>query len=272
MTIAIRDVGSDILMVTAPNPGPKTLQGTNCYVVGDRNKVLIDVGPDLPSFLSDLAETIGGEVTAILLTHGHPDHASGAPYLSHRLGVPVWASPRIDPSLRSRIGSLNNLEDGHMFDLGSATLRTVAAPGHSADHVCFFLEPGRVLFSGDNILGSGTSLIALPEGDMVTYLNTLTMLRALRANLIAPGHGEPVTEVENKIDYYIEHRRQREARLLAALSEPRTVDELVKTVYGDIDRETYDLARLSVEAQLAKLETEDKVTRSGEHYRTRAES
>ena len=248
-------------MITAPNPGPKTLGGTNCYLVGTTSLILVDPGPNMPGYLAELARYVNsvGKIEAIWLTHGHPDHASGAPTMAQLLGVAVFASRPGDFAMA--------LKPGDAIRLGDFTLSVVSAPGHSIDHLCFFLEPRRILFSGDAILGSGSTLIALPEGNMVDYMATLNRLHSLEPALIAPGHGPLVKDPRAKIDEYIAHRLSREVELLLALADgPLTIPELVAKVYEDMEPEVHRLAELSVGAQLAKLSHEDRVTRHGERF------
>jgi glyoxylase-like metal-dependent hydrolase (beta-lactamase superfamily II) len=303
-----RRIALDVLMVAAPNPGPKTLQGTNCYIVGRRQSLVIDAGPDMPAFQDELAGLLGDSVSDILLTHDHPDHAGGAAYLASLLGARLWANdaPQGDTqeatkptsdrqtskterrapnsecrratadarttSAEHRTPNTEHRMPDH-FEVEDKSLRVVPSPGHSWDHVCFLLEPDRLLFSGDTILGEGTTLIARPEGDMAVYLDTLQRLKALSPTAIAPGHGPFVSRPIEKIDEYIQHREQREKELLACLVEPRTVRELVANIYMPTDRETRRLAELSVEAQLAKLVKERRVGElSAGRYWVRASS
>lgn len=260
-------------MVTAPNPGPKTLDGTNCYLVGGSAQILIDCGPDLPDYLDALSQHVSGRLSAVLLTHGHPDHAGGAAYLAKALDVPFWMSPLVEPAVRERIPIARGIAPRQEFHAGDRILRAIATPGHSRDHLCFLLEPDRILFSGDTILGRGTSLVALPEGNMSEYMATLAALREMEISCIAPGHGPMVENPRRKIDQYIEHRTERERELLASMQPPATADELVERVYKARTPELRQLARLSVEAQLVKLQREGRIVAlGGNRYGPAAES
>ncbi|HZT97234.1 MAG TPA: MBL fold metallo-hydrolase [Chloroflexota bacterium] len=258
--------------ITAPNPGPKTLQGTNTYVVGEESLVVIDPGPAISSHVENIRQaTQGREVLGVFVTHGHPDHAPAAVPLARDLRVPVFASKR----LRIDFGDVvvRPLSAGLVFELGAQRLIAIESRGHSDDHFCFLLEPGSVLFSGDVILGAGTSLIALPEGDMSAYVETLERLRGLRPTIIAPGHGPLVDDPESKIQEYLSHRRERERALIVTLqSGSLTAADLVHRVYGVDSGPTFELAVLSVEAQLAKLVKEERVVVTGDRYSLRAAS
>jgi glyoxylase-like metal-dependent hydrolase (beta-lactamase superfamily II) len=260
----------DVYMFTAPNPGPKTLTGTHTYVVGSEKAYVIDPGPDLPIYQEALARWIQGRrhVQAILLTHGHPDHAPGASSLRRLLDVPVWASDAMPPLERKAFGVDRTFAEQERFPTDGETIVVIDAPGHRTDHVAFWLPQSRVLFAGDTILGQGTSVIAPPEGDMALYLQTLERLRQLDPALIAPGHGPLVTDPRAKIEEYISHRRDREEQIMRAMSSgPATLDQLTARVYTDVDPALFGLARASLEAQVIKLEREGRIACTDGHYR-----
>lgn len=260
----------DVAMFTAPNPGPKTLSGTHTYVVGKKGALVIDPGPASPEYQYQLASSLRAldiDVAAILLSHGHPDHAPGARLLKDFLGVPVMASPCMSSEDADAAGVDRFFVDSETFESGSDTLQVLAAPGHTRDQVAFWMPRSHILFTGDTILGSGSTLIAPPEGDMGDYMETLERLDALQPRLILPGHGPVVSEPAAKIAEYVAHRRDREKQLVQVLADsPGTVSQLVARLYADTDVRLHGLARGSVEAQLEKLTREGKVGRAGEIY------
>ena len=254
-----------VVMFTAPNPGPKTLEGTHTFVVGHDRTYVIDPGPDIPAYGDALAAQLrdhGHVLQGILLTHGHPDHAPGAARLAETCGVPVWGSTHL-----SSVAIDRTYDDDQWFEVDGDHLRVLSTPGHASDHVAFWLESARILFSGDTILGYGSTLVAPPEGDMAAYMRSLEVMRRLQPRLIAPGHGPIIRDPEAKIAEYVEHRRLREQRLLAALRQgPATARELVERVYTDTDPRLMDLALGSVQAQLVKLVAEGAVRQAGEVF------
>ena len=248
-----------VIRVLAPNPGIRELDGTNTWVVGDPPAIVIDPGPDLPEHLREVGRT-AGRVGVIALTHDHPDHAPGAARLASWTGARVLAARPADGAERTR--------DGDSIASGTATLDALATPGHTPDHLAFF-EPGtRALFTGDAVLGRGTSVIDPPEGDLVAYLRSLRRMLELRPRTIYPGHGPVALDGKAKIGEYLEHRAMREEQVLSALaSGPRTPAEIVAEVYASYPPEVLELAERSVLAHLLKLEAEgraDKRSRDGE--------
>jgi glyoxylase-like metal-dependent hydrolase (beta-lactamase superfamily II) len=248
-----------VIRVLAPNPGVRELDGTNTWVVGDPPAVVIDPGPDIPEHLREVVRT-AGRVGAIVLTHDHPDHAPGTARLASWTGALAFAARAAD--------GMQPLRDGDAVTSGPASLRVVATPGHSPDHLAFF-EPGtRSLFTGDAVLGRGTSVVDPPEGDLVVYLRSLRRMLELQPRTIYPGHGPVALHGTAKLQEYLEHRAKREEQVLSALAPgPRTPAELVGEIYEDYPPEVLALAERSVLAHLLKLESEGRVdqrTRDGE--------
>jgi glyoxylase-like metal-dependent hydrolase (beta-lactamase superfamily II) len=243
-----------VVRILAPNPGVRELEGTNTYVVGEAPAVVVDPGPDDDTHLREVA-LAAGRVGVIALTHDHPDHAPGAVMLARSTGAPIRAVRPPDGGPR--------LRDGEWIESGSATVQAVATPGHSPDHVAFWSPEGSALFTGDAVLGRGTSVIDPPEGDLVAYLRSLRRMRELEPATIYPGHGPVVLRGVAKLDEYLEHRAMRERQVLEALADgPRSVEELVAEIYADYPSEVHELAGRSVLAHLLKLDAEGRVERT----------
>jgi glyoxylase-like metal-dependent hydrolase (beta-lactamase superfamily II) len=249
-----------VIRVLAPNPGIRELEGTNTWIVGDAPALVIDPGPDDPRHLAEVART-AGSVGAIALTHDHPDHAPGALPLAVMTGARVFAAkPAEGPT-----GVMERIRDGEQVSTGSVSLGVVATPGHTHDHVAFFDARTGSLFTGDAVLGRGTSVIDPPEGDLAAYLRSLRRMRELGPRTIYPGHGPVVLRALAKLDEYLDHRTMREEQILTALGDAwRTPEELVTEIYWDYPPELH--AARSVLAHLLKLEVEgraDKRTNAG---------
>jgi glyoxylase-like metal-dependent hydrolase (beta-lactamase superfamily II) len=227
--------------VRASNPSPLTLDGTNTYVAGGW---VIDPGPDERAHLDAVMAAARDPIEGIVLTHGHPDHAEGAPALAALAGVDV-----VRPSGGERVGPFE----------------VVATPGHSPDHVS--LLSGRVLFAGDMILGAGSVFVGGEEGSMAAYLDSLRRLRELELDAILPGHGPVVWDPRAKLDEYLEHRLERERLVLEAVAAgARTRDELLDRAWSDVDFDSAPYLRiaagLTLDAHLDKLAGEGRLPRS----------
>jgi glyoxylase-like metal-dependent hydrolase (beta-lactamase superfamily II) len=233
-----------------------TLDGTNTWIVGADPSVVIDPGPDDAGHLEAVRNEAGG-VGAILLTHRHPDHAPGAAALGRATGAAVHA-------WRPEPGE-SGLRAGQEFAAGGGlTIVAVHTPGHTPDHVVFFVPALRALFTGDAVLGRGTSVIDPPEGDLAAYLRSLDDMAALGPTTIYPGHGPAVWAAAEKLAEYRAHREERERQVVEALAEgPRTAEEIVRTVYAAYPAELHELAARSVLAHLLKLEREGRAARVG---------
>ena len=221
----------------APNPSPMTLDGTNTWLItepGSSSVVVVDPGPDDEDHLGRVhAEAVAGDrrVAKILLTHGHPDHSAGAARFAALTGAAVRG-----------VG---------------CELRVVASPGHSADSVCLLLPADGALFTGDTVLGRGTTVIA-GDGNLGDYLRTLGRLRDLAetrgVGLLLPGHGPMLADPLGTLDYYLSHRAERLDQVRSALAAgARTPAEIVAMIYTDVDQSVWPAAEWSVRAQLDYL-------------------
>jgi len=253
-------VESRIALVRAPNPSPLTLTGTNSYVIdcGNGEAICIDPGPPIETHVEALlahCEGIGCALTWIALTHGHPDHAPAAALLRERTDARIAAH-------EGSVAHDRTLRDGDSIAAGDVALQVASSPGHSADHLVFYEPRERALFTGDTVLGEGYVLITPPDGDMRAYVQTLARLARefAQARTIFGGHGEPVREPAAKLHEYIEHRRIRERQILDALKgAPKTVSQLVESIYAQTDRALWPAASQQVIAYLDALEREGRI-------------
>lgn len=238
-----------------------TLQGTNSYLLdcGKGEALVIDPGPPIERHLDALVETARTRalsIRTILLTHGHPDHAAAAAPLAAQTGARIYAHPA------SKVAHDADLPLEAQLRAGEITLRTIDAPGHTFDHAVFYLNSAHALFTGDVVLGEGTSVIAPPGGAMRPYQHTLQRLadEFADARVIYGGHGPVVTNPRAKIAEYIAHRQMREDRILQALrAGPLTIPQLVRQVYGEQRNVLWPAMARQVLAHLVALEDEGRV-------------
>src|SRR6476660_8648073 len=209
-----------VTRVVAPNPGPYTGPGTNTWIVdAGPVQVVIDPGPDDDRHLAAIERRLAGAtVGVVLVTHSHPDHLP----LAERLASAHRATVRRYPELG----------DGDVVRAGKLNVTALHTPGHSADHLAFWLADDRVVFTGDLVLGKGSSRVTYPEGNVAAYLRSLDRLIKLEPRLLFPGHWDPVKDAVAKLEQYKAHRLEREAQVLAEVRRgPGTADELTRRVY-----------------------------------------
>jgi len=236
-----------IALVRANNPSPMTLEGTNTYVIGERAPVVLDPGPDDTEHLERVLDAAGA-VSLVLLTHTHPDHAAGAERFASMARAPLAAHA----GGTGTCATAAPVSDGQRIDVDGDELIALHTPGHASDHLCFGL--GDVLFTGDHVLGRGTSVIAHPDGNMAAYMASLRRARDLGATTLYPGHGPVVENAREVLDYYIAHRIEREQQVIEAIgSGAGTVQDMVERIYADVDPALHPVAALSVRAHLDKL-------------------
>ena len=252
MTWAGGSFGAHGECVLAPNADVMTLDGTNTWILRERDagrSVVVDPGPLHEGHLDAVAHA-AGDVRAVLLTHHHLDHSEGARAFAERVGCGVRA---LDPGYR--LGS-EGLAGGDVVAVGDLEIRVVATPGHSADSLSFHLPADRAVLTGDTVLGRGTTVVAHPDGELGAYLSSLDRLRDLAAEHdvadIWPGHGPVIHDALGALDYYIAHRQERLGQVEAALAAlplaEIPADELprrvVEVVYQDVDQVLLGAAEL----------------------------
>jgi len=213
-----------------------TLEGTNTYLYGADPCVVIDPGSEDPSHLDAIrSAALGrGGIGLVLLTHSHGDHTAGADQLDAEVVLP----------------SGGEIHHG---------LRALATPGHAEDHVCFLTGDG-VCFSGDLVLGLGSTIVPPGGNSLAAFMASLALLQEQEIELIAPGHGPWITDPATKLAEYVEHRQMRERRILKALSAgERSRASLLATVWDDIPIELLPMAAMAMEAHLEKLKAEGRL-------------
>jgi len=243
--------------VLAPNPSPMTLDGTNTWLIAEPGAdaaIVVDPGPRDEGHLlrvRDLAEKAGHRVALIVLTHRHSDHSAGAARFAALTGAPVRA---VDPA--QRLGD-EGLAAGDVLTDAGCELRVLATPGHTSDSVCLQLPADGAVFTGDTVLGRGTTVIA-QDGSLTDYLASLHRLRALAdetdLRVLLPGHGPLLASPASTLDFYLAHRAERLAEIRAALASGDTTPaQIVARVYAAVDPVLWPPARASVRAQLDYL-------------------
>lgn len=248
----LRQVTPFAAVLLARNPGPMTLDGTNTWLLGPVDRlVVIDPGPDDGVHLEGVAAC--GRIERILLTHRHTDHSEGARRLHELSAAPVHAA---DP--QHRHGGGQGLADGAVMDIEGLQISVLATPGHTSDSVSFFVDDGstRAVLTGDTILGRGTTVVAHPDGVLADYLGSLRRLAAVDQAVALTGHGPELPSVATAAEQYLAHRAERLEQVSAVVARlgPRvSARRVVEEVYADVDHSVWPAAELSVRAQLDYL-------------------
>ena len=243
----------NIRSITAPNPGPFTLDGTRTYLIDD--SAVLDPGPAIESHLDAICAAMPA-LRTIFITHRHGDHAPAAVPLKRRTGAQIVA-PR---GVLEQVDRL--VADGEVVE----GLEVIATPGHTNEHVCYLTADGD-LFTGDTILGFGTTAIFPPDGHMGDYLRSLQKLRDKNPRRIHPAHGPTRDDAVALIDEYIAHRLDRERQVLDALARgAATIPEMRALIYPDLDERLHGAAEIQLTAHLIKLQEENRVISAGSRY------
>lgn len=260
-----------IARVLAHNASAFTYYGTQSYLVGENELVVIDPGPDLPEHLDALERAIGDRhVAAIMCTHTHRDHSPAARPLADRLGAPIIGcaplllesiGPRADASFDGDYRADHVLVDGEALKIDGEEVEAVATPGHTSNHLCFAWKGA--LFSGDHVMGWSTTVVVPPDGDMAAYMNSLEKLRRRDDRIYYPAHGPAVTNPGQYVRHLVGHRMQRERQILKLVAvRPRDVPDIVANAYPGLDQRLVVAAGGSVLAHLRDLEVRGLVRQS----------
>jgi glyoxylase-like metal-dependent hydrolase (beta-lactamase superfamily II) len=245
--------------ITAPNPGAFTLSGTRTYLLGDT--AIIDPGPAIDSHVEAIREAMP-RLTTILITHRHGDHAPAAVPLKRLTGARIVA-PRgvLDDTLVDQ-----RVAGGNTIAIEDETLEVIATPGHTAEHVCFLTVAGD-LFTGDTVLGEGTTAIFPPDGSMRDYIASLRLLLTHHPKRILPAHGPTRDDATTLIEQYITHRLEREKQVLAAVAGGATSAAAMRQrIYPDLDPRLHGAAEIQIAAHLIKLVEDGRVIERGDVY------
>ena len=265
-----------IARLLARNPSPFTYFGTQTYLVGEQELVVIDPGPDMPEHVDAILAAIDGRnLAAIACTHTHRDHSPASRALKAATGAPIIGcaplalesiGPRADASFDKQYAPDKVLADGEAieFDAGKKLI-AVATPGHTSNHLCFAF--GDALFTGDHVMGWSTTVVVPPDGDMAAYMQSLDKLRQREDRVYYPAHGPPVTNPQQYVRSLIGHRMQREKQILKLVSEqPRDIPNIVACAYPGLDPRLVVAAGGSVWSHLLDLERRGLVVTDGETW------
>ena len=255
--------------LVAPNPGAMTGPGTNTYLLGDREIVVLDPGPAIDSHIEAILDAGQGRIRYIVCTHTHPDHSPAWQAVAEASGATViGALPAGDNHQDETFRPDIELQHDYVLQTPELSLLALHTPGHVSNHYCFLLEEERMLFAGDHIMNGSTVVIIPPGGDMQAYIASLRMLLDYPIDSIAPGHGELIEDSRHEIEHLVAHRLGREEKVLAGLEQTGAcdLDALVKVVYDDVDPALHPWAKLSMEAHLIKLERESRAIRISEGW------
>jgi hydroxyacylglutathione hydrolase len=266
--------------VMANNPGPFTFKGTLSYILGKGKVAVIDPGPDDPAHVRALLDAVRNEtVTHIFVTHTHRDHSPAVPAVKAATGATVYAEGPHRAARPLHIGEHNPLDasadrdfkpdvalkDGEIVAGDGWTVEALTTPGHTANHMAYGVGEKKLLFAGDHVMAWSTSIVAPPDGAMSDYMASLEKLSKRSEMLYLPGHGPAIKDAPRFVNYYILHRKAREASILHRLAKGEAdIPTIVRAIYIGLDPRLVGAAGLSVLAHLEDLVARGAVATEGQ--------
>ncbi len=259
----------NLYRLCAPNSGPMTGPGTNTYIYGEKELAVFDAGPAIPEHVAAILasqDTLGAPITKLFASHTHSDHSPAIAKVAEQLGdvqligLPADVGQKFeDYSFQPQVQP----QDNQVFELPTGAVRAIHTPGHVGNHVCYLIEEYNLLTTGDHLMNGSTVVIVPPKGSMKDYIESLQKLQHYAIDVMAPGHGGLMENPSEVVAWTIQHRLQREAKVLANLSAaPISIKQLVISVYDDVDVSLHPMAELSLHAHLIKLVLDSRVSES----------
>ena len=264
-----------VATVLGHNPSPFTGPGTNTWLIGTGERpILLDTGQGVPIWIELLDTALkelfhSDDIDRVVLTHAHVDHIGGVKQVREKFGEhQVLKMPWTQHDAAAG-GPISEIGHDAVVTADGVTLRAIHTPGHAPDHLCFYLEEEKALFTGDVVLGAGTTVIPDDTGDLAQYLDSLQRLLKLDLETIYPAHGPVIRKPKEKIREYIAHRELRERQVLDALADgqPHAVMAMVKKIYADVPQYLHPAAASSVRSHLKKLRKEGRVVEDDNEWR-----
>lgn len=261
-------------VITCGNASPMTFTGTQTYLLGEAEIAIFDPGPADMAHMKAIEKAIGGHrVSHIIVTHSHVDHSPLASIISQKTGAPIYgfgAANAARSDLMNHLALGGGLGGGEGIDHDFAPDTTISdgeeirgkewaltahhTPGHLSNHLCFSWQGNDALFSGDHVMGWASTLVSPPDGDLTAFMASLKKLQNQPEHTYYAGHGAPLYEAHNMLDYLLAHRLGREDQIMSRLqSAPRTVAELTADMYADVSPMLHGAASRNVLAHLIDL-------------------
>ena len=270
----IETVSFLVRKLMAPNPSPFTLYGTGTYIIGRKQICIIDPGPLIESHINKILNSVDKNlISHILITHTHADHSPAANIIKKETGAKTYAydsypkgiiGNRFEEAHDKSFTPDVKLRDSDMVQGKDWTIKAIHTPGHTSNHLCFFLEQEKILFTGDHVMGWATTVVVPPDGDMDDYISSLKKLLLHDYGIYYPTHGSPIKEPIKYVRGLIAHRKMREMQILNELRKNSlSVDDMVPKFYSTTDKRLWPAASMSLLATLISLEKKKKIFSKG---------
>ena len=259
----VEQIAPGVRRVIANNPSAFTFHGTGTYILGEGDVAVIDPGPSDPNHIQAIFDAIQGEtVSHVLITHTHMDHSPGYQLMKPAcdavtFGFGPHGAGKLEEGVKVEEGGDmefvpdEKVSQGDVIEGKTWSVECVYTPGHTSNHVCYQLRDGKLLFTGDHVMGWSTSIVSPPDGDMEAYMASLELLLDRDDEVYWPTHGPAITEPKAHVEAFIAHRNEREDQILACIDEGVClINQMVPKMYQETPEFMYPAAARSVLASV----------------------
>lgn len=236
---------------------------TNCFLIGDEHKVLIDPSPKDEEEYKKLNYSVGKiGFQEIFLTHHHPDHVEFSTTMARFHQVPIGMSKDTHQRLLKKNGEswfedveIKFYKDGDILttSLGSE-VKVIETPGHDEGQLSLAPKSLNWCIVGDLIQTVGTVVIGGDEGDMAKYFASLQKIIDLDPQFIYPSHGIALGGVW-KLKETLKHRQMREEQVKELLEQGKGREEMLLAIYPDLEERLHKYALATIDAHLKKIQS-----------------
>ncbi len=258
------EVVSGLKTLSIPSKTLPPAIATNALLLGDEGQpqVLVDPSPNSDDGYSGLIKTLSS-IDAILITHHHPDHHERAFDLARLKKVPVLLTAITLTHLYDVYGEayvdgveITLIEEGDEITYWKGSpIQVYELPGHDDGMVGLAPDTLAWFFIADLAQGQGSIFIPERGGDLSAYYQSLERVIALNPDVILPSHGIPVggTDILKRT---LRHRKFREQQISELKQQGQTLEQMVASLYPNLDDDLTQLALQNVRQHLRKLEND----------------
>ena len=257
----------------------QSIKSSNCYVVGDKIKYIIDPGSKNEKEFEPLISMIKeapNQFEGILITDHHTYSCNRANFLKNKFNIPIFASQETSDLLKKQEVEVNFiLEDKDILYLNDNKnedvvktwyLEVIKVPGHTKGSLAFYDSRG-ILFTGDTVLKDHFTIVDPEQGSISDLVKSLKKLRKYKARFGLANQGEIIIDPKRSSLVNIYFRKKILKKIYESMEKGNsTIDDILKDFISIVPEELQSIAKWAVIMFLKMLEEKEAVVKIGENY------